>query len=78
MLAALTLLSAIAWFTNFAVKQIALRFALCQLPSDSSTPAPIAARLAKVVPALIISSGISVVPHLPRTAATVVSNVVAT
>ena len=76
-LAALTMLGAVAWLANFAVKRIVLRFAIRWLPNNGPTPAPIAARLANIVPALIISSGIGVVPHLPLAIVMVVSNVVA-
>ena len=76
-LAALALLVGVAWLANFVVKYGIIRFALRWLPDDIPTPAPIAARLANIVPALIISSGIGAVPHLPSAVATVVSNVVA-
>src|SRR5690606_2591902 len=54
-LIALGLLISAAWLANFIVKTIVLRFALRWLPLDGPTPAPIAARLANIVPALIIS-----------------------
>ena len=76
-LIALGILVSAAWLANFIVKHVVLRFALRWLPHDGPTPAPIAARLANIVPALIISSGIGFVPHLPPAIATVVSNVVA-
>ncbi|PAL25925.1 mechanosensitive ion channel family protein [Sphingopyxis sp. GW247-27LB] len=76
-LAALALLVGVAWLANFVVKYGIIRFTLRWLPDDIPTPAPIAARLANIVPALIISSGIGAVPHLPSAVATVVSNVVA-
>lgn len=76
-LAALALLVGVAWLANLVVKRGILRVALRWLPDDGPTPAPIAARLAHIVPALIISPGIGAVPHLPPTVATVVSNVVA-
>ena len=75
-LAAVGLLAGIAWLANFAVKHGLLRFAVRMLPDNGPTPAPIAARLANIVPALIIASGIRAVPHLPAAATTVVSNVV--
>jgi miniconductance mechanosensitive channel len=76
-LAALALLVGVAWLANLVVKHGILRFALHWLPDDGPTSAPIAARLANIVPALIISSGIGAVPHLSPAVATVVSNVVA-
>lgn len=76
-LAALSLLGAVAWLTNFVVKRILLRFAIRWLPHNGPTPAPVAARLANIVPALILSLGIHAVPHLPPAITIVVSNVVA-
>ena len=38
------------------------------LPHEGLTPLPVAARLAFIVPALIISNGIAAVPHLPPAA----------
>lgn len=75
-LIALAILGAVAWLANFLVRKIVLRFVLRWLPHDGPTPAPIAARLANIVPALIIASGISAVPHLAPTVAIVVGNVV--
>lgn len=76
-LIALAILGVVAWLANFVVRKIVLRFVLRWLPHDGPTPAPIAARLANIVPALIIASGIGAVPHLAPTIAIVVSNVVA-
>ena len=73
----LVILGLIAWAANFAVKHVALRFALRWLPETGPTPAPIAARLANVVPALILASGIGAVPHLPPDVAIVAGNVAA-
>jgi len=75
-LIALAILGAVAWLANFLVRKIVLRFVLRWLPHDGPTPAPIAARLANIVPALIIASGIAAVPHLAPTVAIVVGNVV--
>jgi len=75
-LIALAALGAVAWLANFLVRKIVLRFVLRWLPHDGPTPAPIAARLANIVPALIIASGIAAVPHLAPTVAIVVVNVV--
>ena len=73
----LALLFALAWIGNFIVKHIVLRIIRRWLPGNGPTPLPIAARLANVVPALIVSRGIGAVPHLPPAAATLISNVVA-
>lgn len=75
-LIALAILGAVAWLANLLVRKIALRFVLRWLPHDGPTPAPIAARLANIVPAFIIASGIGAVPHLAPTVAIVVGNVV--
>lgn len=76
-MAILAALGFVAWLSNFAVKRVALRFAMHWLPNEGSTPAPIAARLANIVPALVISSGIGAVPHLPAALLAVIGNVVA-
>ncbi|WOF43117.1 mechanosensitive ion channel family protein [Sphingopyxis indica] len=73
----LLLLAAVAWLANFIVKHIVLRIVTRWLPHDDLTPLPVAARLANIVPALIISSGIVLVPNLPGAIVTLVSNVVA-
>ncbi|AMG73675.1 mechanosensitive ion channel family protein [Sphingopyxis granuli] len=73
----LGLLLTIAWVVNFIVKHVVLRVALRWLPQGGPTPVPVAARLANVFPALVISSGIGAVPHLPAGVVTVVGNVVA-
>lgn len=75
-LIALAILGAVAWLANFLVRKIVLRFVLRWLPHDGPTPAPIAARLANIVPALIIASGIAAVPHLAPSVAIIVGNVV--
>lgn len=72
----IAMLGAVAWLANLLVRKIVLRFVLRWLPHDGPTPAPIAARLANIVPALIIASGIGAVPHLAPTVAIVISNVV--
>lgn len=77
----LALLLVAAWIANFVVKKILMRGAMTAL---SYTPAGkdrqlfernIIARLANVVPALVISYGISSVPNLPEELTIVVSNV---
>ena len=77
----LVLLLAGAWLANFIVKKVLMRGAMTAL---SYTPAGkdrqlfernIIARLANVVPALVISYGISAVPGLQEEVAIVVTNV---
>lgn len=77
----LVLLLAGAWLANFIVKKVLMRGAMTAL---SYTPAGkdrqlfernIIARLANVVPALVISYGISSVPGLQEEVAIVVTNV---
>jgi transposase, IS5 family len=45
------------------------------LPKDGPTPAPIVARLANIVPALILARGVGLVVHLPAGLATAIHNV---
>lgn len=76
---ALSALLILAWLANFIVKQILLKgiFRLLgqrALP-DAATQLAFVARLANVVPALVISTGINLVPGLPETLITVVVNV---
>lgn len=52
-----------------------LKFALQLLPKDGPTPAPIVARLANIVPALILARGVGLVVHLPAGLATAIHNV---
>ncbi|VWX59012.1 mechanosensitive ion channel family protein [Sphingorhabdus sp. 109] len=70
------ILLAIAWIANFIIKHIVLRIVTRWMPYEDLTPLPVAARLANIVPALIISNGIGAVPHLPAPVITLVSNVV--
>jgi len=74
-LMALSLLAAIAWVANFLVKHIVLRYITRHLPMEGAVA--IAARLANIVPALIIAYGIRAVPNLPATVGVVIGNVVA-
>ena len=76
---ALSALLILAWLANFIVKQILLKgiFRLLgqrALP-DAATQLAFVARLANVVPALVISTGVNLVPGLPETLITVVANV---
>src|SRR3546814_12542180 len=64
-LASLALLAFIAWVANFIVKHVLLRLVTRWLPHQGITPLPAVARLANVVPALIVANGIAAVPHLP-------------
>jgi miniconductance mechanosensitive channel len=74
-LIALAVLGSLAWLANFIVKHIALRYIMRYLPLDGT--AKIAARLANIVPALIVAYGIRAVPNLPETLGVVIGNVVA-
>jgi len=74
-LIALALLATVAWVANFIVKHIALRYLMRRVPIEGA--AAIAARLANIVPALIIAYGIRAVPNLPATVGMVIGNVVA-
>ncbi|WP_326913319.1 mechanosensitive ion channel family protein [Sphingopyxis chilensis] len=76
-LTGLGILAFFAWVANFIVKHIVLRVITRWLPHEGLTPLPVAARLAHIVPALIISNGIAAVPHLPPAAVTVIGNVAA-
>src|SRR3546814_10365439 len=76
-LASLALLAFIAWVANFIVKHVLLRIVTRWLPHQGVTPLPAVARLANVVPALIVANGIVTVPHLPTALVPLVSNVAA-
>ena len=76
-LIAFALLLLTAGLASFFVRHIVLRFGMRWLSEGGPTLAAIAARIANIVPALIISSGVGAVPHLPPAAATVISNVAA-
>ena len=75
------LLLLVAWIGNFIVKRVLLRGIYRVLRMNSigkqavSDDAPFIARLANIVPALIISTGITLVPNLPGALVTIVSNV---
>jgi miniconductance mechanosensitive channel len=72
----LGLLAGLAALANLIVKKVILRLALRFLPDGSPAPAAIAARLANIVPAVIVSRGIEAVPNLPEAVVTVMHNVV--
>lgn len=71
----LAILVALAGLANFLVKKVLLRMALRVLPHEGASPATAIARLTNIVPAVIISRGIALVPHLPPGAITVTQNV---
>ncbi len=73
----LGLLALAALAANFIVKHIILRLVGRIVPGEWPTPSAMAGRLANIVPALIVSYGIVLVPHLPAWVATVTRNVVA-
>ncbi|RKF21249.1 mechanosensitive ion channel family protein [Altericroceibacterium spongiae] len=60
-IAVLALASSLA---NLIVKKVILRFAIQLLPHDTPAPAAIVARLANIVPVLIVSGGVTAIPHL--------------
>lgn len=70
-----------AWLANWLVKRILIRGVYRALRSTAVGQQPVFARsrvisrLANVVPALILSAGIGLIPHLPETVVTVVRNV---
>ena len=75
-LIALAALVAVAGAVNWLLKRVLLRFAAPYLDDRTDTPDRGAAWLATVIPLLIISRGIVLVPHLPEAVVTVVVNVV--
>lgn len=80
-IAALAILLTIAFLANFLVKRVLLRvvdhlLSKTPLGRDRDVRAQnIIERLANIVPAMVISSGIALVPHLPIAIVTVVKNV---
>ena len=74
-----TALLLLAWLANWLTKHILLRglYRLVSFTANDQelTPLPVIARLANVVPALVLSLGIKVVPELPTALVTVVENV---
>ncbi|WP_430415692.1 mechanosensitive ion channel family protein [Parasphingorhabdus sp.] len=71
---ALALLAAVALAVNFLLKRVFLRTAAPYLDTRSTTADKAAAWLATVIPLLIISRGIELVPHLLPEVLTVTSN----
>ena len=80
-LISLALLVLGAWLANWMVKRILVRglYRLLRSTTFGQDKAlgdsRVIARLANIVPALILSSGISLIPHLPAAVTTVVRNV---
>ena len=81
MVTALAILLSLSWLANFLVKHILLRgvFRLLNMQKaqceKSGLDLRFVARLSNVVPALVISTGISLVPHLPEPVGQVIYNV---
>jgi len=73
-LIALALLAAVALVVNFLLKRVLLRTAAPYLDTRSKTADKAAAWLATVIPLLIISRGIKLVPHLLPEVLPVTSN----
>ncbi|MFC3076923.1 mechanosensitive ion channel family protein [Phenylobacterium terrae] len=76
----LAVLAAAAALANLIVKQVILRLFLrgfdgLSLAVDAAGADPIVRRLANVVPAIVISRGVQLVPHLPPDVVTVTRNV---
>ncbi|MBB2495613.1 mechanosensitive ion channel family protein [Aquipseudomonas ullengensis] len=80
-LLSVALLLLAAWIANWLVKRILVRGIYRALQSTAAGQYPLLAgsrvitRLANIVPALILSAGVNLIPHLPDAAITVVSNV---
>jgi len=75
-LAGIAVLVLAAAAANFIIKHVILRVIGRIAPGDWPVPATIGARLANIVPALIVSGGIALVPHIPLWIVTVTRNVV--
>ena len=73
-LIALLGLAALAFAVNWLLKRVLLRFAAPYLDNRTDTADRGAAWLATVIPLLIVSRGILLVPHLPETVVTVTVN----
>src|SRR5690606_41221979 len=66
----LGLLALAALAAHFIVKHIILRLVGRIVPGEWPTPSAMAGRLAHIVPALLVSHGTVLVPHLPPWVAT--------
>ncbi len=77
----LLLLVAVAWFGNWVVKRILLRGIYRLLRASplgqhaATQESGVVARLANIVPALILSNGILIIPGVPEAVVTIVRNV---
>lgn len=71
----LALLVLVCVAVNFVIKQVILRAAASWLDRKSRAVEKAAARLANIVPAVVVIHGIALVPHLSPGLVTVVSNV---
>lgn len=71
----LSVLALAALAVNFLLKKVILRIAAPFLDTRTKTADKAAARLATVIPLLLISRGIDVVPNLPDEVMTLVTNV---
>ena len=74
-LIALAALAFLALAVNWLIKRVLLRFAEPYLDTRSKTADKAAAWLATVIPLLIVSRGIQLVPNLPEEVVTVTVNV---
>jgi len=80
-MAALAILLIVAFLANFLIKRVLLRvvdhlLSKTPLGRDRDVRAQnVIERLANIVPAMVISSGIALVPHLPLAIITVIKNV---
>jgi miniconductance mechanosensitive channel len=81
MITGLIILMSLSWLANFVVKHILLRGVFRMLNMQkaqcqkSGLDLRFVARLANVVPALVISTGISLVPQLPEPVSQIIYNV---
>jgi len=81
MIAGLTILVIVACFANFVVKRLLLRLirhALRMTPfgnDDEIVSNAVISRLANIIPAMVFTVGIPLVPAMPETAAAIIRNV---
>lgn len=77
----LSLLVVVAWLANWLVKRILVRGLYRALSTSPIGPrsflseSPLIARLANIVPALVIYAGIHLIPDIPETLVTIIQNV---
>lgn len=71
----------VAWISNFVLKKILLRFVLSWMKTVSKDPVrtelreKIIARTANILPAVIVSYGVTLIPHVSAAIVTVTQNV---